>query len=93
MKSPYRTKESETYHYNFKETNSDARSINIGSDIINAAGLLSNGANSNRNYSKNAFNINTPFKNTTTESEEKTKIVLKDIVSKNIFNKIYKFKL
>ena len=66
MKSPYRTRETETFRYNFKDTNSDIKSINIGSDIINVQGLLSNGANSNadRNNNRKSFN----FKQTTYES-------------------------
>ena len=81
MKSPHRTKESDIYRNNMKDTNSDIRSINIGSDLINAGGLLSNGANSNRNYN---YKINTPFKQITTESEDKPKKDLQNIVRKNI---------
>lgn len=86
MKSAYRTRETETFRYNFKDTNSDIKSINIGSDIINVQGLLSNGANSNadRNNNRKSFN----FKQTTYESEEKTKKDLENIVRKYL-NKIY----
>ena len=42
LKSPYRTKETETYRY-FKDNGSDIRSIKFGSDIMNGGGV-SNGA-------------------------------------------------
>ena len=83
MKSRYRTKESEIYLNNIKDTNSDIRSINIGSDIVNAGGILSNGATSNRNYN---YKMNTPFKQTTTESEDKPKKDLQNIVRKIYLN-------
>ena len=70
-------KESDSYRYNFKDNNSDIHSINIGSDIPNGGGLISNGANS---IIYNNRNINTPFKQITTESEDKQKSFLQNIV-------------
>jgi hypothetical protein len=79
-KSTYRTKETETNRYNFKDTNSDIHSINIGSDIVNGAGLLSNGAYINRNNDQRQI-LN--FKNAL-KSDEKAKIDLQNIVRKKI---------
>ena len=39
IKSTYRAKETETYSYNYNYNNSEIRSINIGSDIINDAAI------------------------------------------------------
>lgn len=84
IKSTYRTKETESYRYNIKDNNSDIRSINIGSDLINGAGLISNGGNS---YLYNNRNSNFLYKQKSTESEEKQKLFLQNIVKKYLFIK------
>lgn len=80
LKSPYRTKETETYRY-FKDNGSDIRSIKFGSDIMNGGGV-SNGAYSGRNNNQKA--ANSQFKFTSTESDYKEKTTLKDIVRKTL---------
>ena len=76
----FKTKETNASIFNFKDTYSDNRSINIGTDIINDAGL-SNGANSNT-YKKKSINFNSPFNKLTNDSNYKNNIILQDIVRK-----------
>lgn len=91
IKSTYRAKETETYRYNYKDNNSEIRSINIGSDIINGAGL-SNGGNSNRHkYNQRPINFSS-YKANSSDPKEKTNVILQNIVRKNyIFNITYIF--
>ena len=72
-------KKKDSYRYNFKDNKSDIHSINIGSDIVNDGGIISNGANSILYTNRN---INTPFNQNTTDSEEKKKLLLQIIVKK-----------
>ena len=76
----FKTKETNASIFNFKDTYSDNRSINIGTDIINDAGL-SNGANSNT-YKKKSITFNSPFNKLTNDSNYKNNIILQDIVRK-----------
>ena len=74
---PYRTRDSESKSNSVKMNNLD---------MINGAGVRSNGAYSNRNTNKRENNLNTSRK-TISESEEKIKKNLEEIVRKiNIFN-------
>ena len=91
IKSTYRAKETETYSYNYNYNNSEIRSINIGSDIINGAGL-SNGGNSTQ-HKNNQRPINfSSYKVNASDPIEKTNVILQNIVRKNyIFNITYIF--
>ena len=80
LKSPYRTKETEENKY-YKDNGSEIRSINIGSDIMNGGGV-SNGAYSSRYNNQRAANLNLQLKQTSTGSDDKGRITLKDIVRK-----------
>ena len=82
IKNTYRTKETESYFYNFRDNNSDKRSINIGSDMINSGGFISNGATLNKNRNQKSLNLNRALKQTSAESAEKIKIDLQNIVRK-----------
>ena len=66
---------------NYNNNNSEIRSINFGSDIINYGGL-SNGANSVRNYNHQRTNNFSPYRPNSSDCEEKPKITLKNIVRK-----------
>ena len=72
---PYRTRDSES-----KSSSVKANNLNM----INGAGIISNGAYSNRNISQRENDINIP-KKTSSESEEKANKYLEDIVRKKIF--------
>ena len=57
--------------------------------MINGAAFISNGATSNSHNNQKSLNLNIPFKQASTESEEKTRINLQNIVRKIILlNKI-----
>lgn len=86
IKDNYRLKDTNASIFNYKDTYSDIRSINLGSDIINGAGLSNGG--STKHHNQKIINLKSNFNRVNRINEEtrdKTKMSIQNIVrNKNI---------
>ena len=87
IKDNYRFKETNNSIFNFKDTYSDNRSINLGSDIINGAGLSNGG--STKHYNQKIINLKTNFNRINEETRDKTKMSIPNIVRIKKYNNIF----
>ena len=78
IKDNYKFKETNASIFNFKDTYSDNRSINIGSDIINGAGLSNGG--STKHHNQKIINLKRNFNRINEETRDKTKMSIQNIV-------------
>lgn len=83
IKDNYRLKDTNASIFNYKDTYSDIRSINLGSDIINGAGLSNGG--STKHHNQKIINLKSNFNRVNRINEEtrdKTKMSIQNIVRK-----------